>query len=85
LRQTRYIGLAKTHLQHVLITIALHLIQLDAWFNDVPLAPTRISRFIKRGLPPHPLGVAKYFVNSVFASITPTPSATEAQHSLRFP
>jgi hypothetical protein len=51
LRRTRYIGLAKTHLQHVLIAISLNLIRLDAWFNDVPLAKTRVSRF-KRELQP---------------------------------
>ena len=51
LRRTRYIGLAKTHLQHVLIAIALNLVRLDAWFNDVPLAKTRVSRF-KRELQP---------------------------------
>ena len=45
LRQTRYIGLAKTHLQHVLTAIALNVIRVDAWLNDVPLAQTRISRF----------------------------------------
>ena len=45
LRQTRYIGLAKTHLQHVLTAIALNVIRVDAWLNDIPLAQTRISRF----------------------------------------
>jgi transposase len=51
LRRTRYIGLAKTHLQHVFIAISLNLIRLDAWFNGVPLAKTRVSRF-KRELQP---------------------------------
>lgn len=45
LRQTRYIGLAKTHLQHVLTAIALNIIRVDAWLNDIPLAKTRVSRF----------------------------------------
>ena len=53
LRRTRYIGLAKTHLQHVLTAIAINLVRLDAWFNDIPLAKTRVSRF-KRELQPKP-------------------------------
>ena len=51
LRRTRYIGTQKTHLQHVLTAIALNVVRLDAWFNGVPLAPTRVSRF-KRELQP---------------------------------
>lgn len=47
LRRSHYIGLAKTHLQHILIATALNLIRLDAWLNDVPIAKTRISRFKK--------------------------------------
>lgn len=66
LRKTRYIGLAKSHLQHVLIAISHNLIRLDAWFNDVPLAPTRISRFKRELCHLIPLGVAKCFANSVF-------------------
>ena len=51
LRRTRYIGLAKTHLQHILTAIAINLIRVDAWFNEVPFAHTRRSRF-KRELRP---------------------------------
>lgn len=43
-RRTRYIGLAKTHLAHVLTAAAVNLIRLDAWWNETPLARTRISR-----------------------------------------
>ena len=32
LRRSRYIGLAKTHLQHVLTAAAMNLIRLGAWF-----------------------------------------------------
>ena len=46
-RRSRYIGLAKTHLQHILIATALNLVRLEAWLNDVPIAKTRISRFKK--------------------------------------
>lgn len=47
LRQFRYIGLAKTHLQHILTAVALNLIRLDAWLSGVPVAKTRISRFVE--------------------------------------
>jgi hypothetical protein len=43
-RRTRYIGMAKTHLAHVLTAAAINLIRLDAWWNDTPLARTRTSR-----------------------------------------
>jgi transposase len=45
LRQSRYIGLARTALQHILIAVALNLVRLVAWWGEQPLAPTRISRF----------------------------------------
>lgn len=44
LRQARYIGLAKTRLQHILTAIALNLVRTIAWLDEVPQAPTRISR-----------------------------------------
>lgn len=47
LRQSRYTGLAKTHLQHVLIAVALNLIRLGAWLSGTPLAKTRYSRFLE--------------------------------------
>ncbi|ABW32448.1 IS5-like element ISAcma45 family transposase [Acaryochloris marina] len=53
MRQSRYIGLAKSHLQNVFCAIALNFVRLDAWFNDVPLAKTRVSLF-KRILQPLP-------------------------------
>ncbi|MFI6006992.1 IS1182 family transposase [Streptomyces sp. NPDC051366] len=43
-RRTRYIGLPKTHLAHVLTATAVNLIRLDAWWNEAPLARTRVSR-----------------------------------------
>lgn len=45
LRRCRYIGLAKTRLQHVLTAVALNLVRLEAWWTSRPLAKTRISRF----------------------------------------
>lgn len=45
LRRSRYIGLVKTHLQHILTAIALNLVRLDAWLSGIPFAKTRSSRF----------------------------------------
>jgi transposase len=45
LRRSRYVGLAKTHLQHVAIGAAMNLTRLAAWLDGVPKARTRHSRF----------------------------------------
>ena len=45
LRQTRYVGLAKTRLQHVLIAVAIDLARVVNWLEEVPIAQTRQSRF----------------------------------------
>ena len=45
LRQTRYRGLAKTHLQHVATATAMNIVRLADWLNQVPRAATRLSRF----------------------------------------
>lgn len=45
LRRSRYVGEAKTHLQHVLTAVALNLVRLSAWLAETPLAPTRQSTF----------------------------------------
>jgi transposase len=45
LRQCRYIGLAKTHLQHVVTATAINLIRVGDWLAGTPIAPTRGSRF----------------------------------------
>jgi transposase len=45
LRRSRYIGLAKTHLQQVASAAALNLDRLAAWFIHRPRAHTRVSRF----------------------------------------
>ena len=47
LRRSRYLGLRKTHLGHVAIATAVHVVQLISWLRgDIP-APTRISPFKK--------------------------------------
>lgn len=45
LRRSRYIGLAKTHLQHVCIAVAINLMRLADWFTGTPRATSRCSRF----------------------------------------
>jgi transposase len=45
LRHARYIGQAKTHLQHLLTAIAINLLRLIAWLTEVPRAETRTSPF----------------------------------------
>jgi transposase len=47
LRHTRYIGLAKTHLQNVIIAVALNLLRVLAWLGEVPRATTRTSPFAR--------------------------------------
>jgi transposase len=45
LRRTRYIGLAKTHLQHIATATAINFSRLWNWLRGVPVAQTRTSRF----------------------------------------
>jgi transposase len=46
LRHARYIGLAKTHLQHVLTATALNIRRLGAWWEERPFAATRSAAFL---------------------------------------
>ena len=45
LRRTRYIGVHKTHLQHVLTAAAMNLTRAVSWLHQNPKAQTRRSRF----------------------------------------
>jgi len=45
LRRARYMGQAKTHLQHLLIAVAMNLARFVAWVNGVPRSTTRTSVF----------------------------------------
>jgi transposase len=47
LRRSRYCGLAKTALQHVLTAVALNLIRTVHWLDGQPLAKTRQSSFVR--------------------------------------
>ena len=44
-RRSRYVGLAKTHLGHVLTAAAVDFVRVAAWLADVPRARTRRSTF----------------------------------------
>jgi transposase len=44
-RHCRYIGLAKTHLQHVVTAAAMNVVRVVNWLEGVPLAKTRQSHF----------------------------------------
>ncbi|MDG2570898.1 transposase, partial [Vibrio parahaemolyticus] len=54
LRRSRYIGLAKTHLQHVLTAASMNLIRLGAALAGTLLARTRQSAFTKHMMAPTP-------------------------------
>jgi transposase len=45
LRRTRYIGMAKTHLQNLAVAAATNILRVTSWLNDVPFAKTKPSRF----------------------------------------
>jgi hypothetical protein len=45
LRQCRFLGEAKTHLQHLVTAAAINLIRVGEWLAGTPTAPTRCSRF----------------------------------------
>lgn len=47
LRRTRYVGLAKTHLHHLLVAAAMNLTRVVCWLRDIPRAQTRTSAFAK--------------------------------------
>ena len=45
LRRTRYLGLAKTRLGHILTAAAVNLLRIGTWLAGVPRARTRQSAF----------------------------------------
>ena len=46
-RRARYVGIAKTHLQHVLIATAINVVRAIRWLEQEPLAQTRQSHFAR--------------------------------------
>lgn len=47
LRQARYIGQRKTHLQNLLTAAAININRIVAWLNEIPQEKTRVSHFAK--------------------------------------
>jgi transposase len=45
LRRSRYTGIEKTHLQHVLTALAVNVVRLVAWWDGEHSGGTRVSRF----------------------------------------
>ena len=45
MRHCRYIGLARTHLQHLITAVAINLARIEDWVNGIPTAQTRCSWF----------------------------------------
>jgi IS5 family transposase len=45
LRRSRYLGKVKTHLQHLLIAMAINLVRIGRWLADEPIAHGRTSAF----------------------------------------
>src|SRR5437016_14278082 len=45
MRRSRYIGLAKTHLQHLGIAAGINVVRAVAWLDGGELAPTRVCAF----------------------------------------
>lgn len=46
-RRSRYIGLEKTHLHHVLTATALNMLRISMWLAEEPFAQTRHARFVR--------------------------------------
>lgn len=47
LRRTRYIGLARVRLGHLLTAVGLNVLRLSEWFLETPRAQTRITPFAR--------------------------------------
>jgi transposase len=55
LRQSRYLGLARTHLQQLLTAVAMNVVRVIAWLRDKPLGERRRKPGHFARLAPHPL------------------------------
>jgi transposase len=55
LRQSRYLGLARTHLQQLLTAVAMTVVRVIAWLRDEPLGERRRQPGHFARLAPHPL------------------------------
>ncbi len=45
MRRARYRGMAKTHVQHIATAAACNIKRIMNWWNGVPFAATKASRF----------------------------------------
>jgi transposase len=54
-RQSRYRGLVRTHLQHLLTATAMHIVRVIAWLKGTPLGERRRKPGHFARLAPHPL------------------------------
>jgi transposase len=46
LRQSRYVGQVKTHLQHILTATAINFVRVSNWLAALPRGKTRRSPFV---------------------------------------
>jgi hypothetical protein len=53
-RRSRYVGLVKTHLQHLALAAAINFVRIGQRLDDIPLAKTRQSSFVRLWAPPVP-------------------------------
>jgi transposase len=51
LRRSRSIGLARTHLQHILSAVAMNLVRITAWLTDPQPTKPRVSSFVALASP----------------------------------
>lgn len=54
----RYVGLAKTQLQHIITAAAINVVRVAAWLSGKPLAQSRQSAFMR--LAPAKIAHTKY-------------------------
>jgi hypothetical protein len=47
LRRTRYVGLARVRLGHILMAVGLNVLRLSEWFLETPRAKTRLTPFAR--------------------------------------
>jgi len=47
LRQTRYVGMVRTHLSHILTAVAITFPCHAEWFSEIPRPRTRMSPFAR--------------------------------------
>jgi len=51
LRRSRYIGLAKTHLQHILIAVAINVVRVVSWLTEPRLSKPYVAPFAALAAP----------------------------------